>query len=419
MIKKIFTNTFYQMLGKLFTMLVTIATTVIIAKTYGRESYGYFNLMQAWPALVFIIVDFGFNAIATREISRDQSKAGAYLSTILVLRFWMSLVAIITMTGLLQLMPYSQELRNGVRLNLFLILTQALYATTNVIFQPKLRYDLATIGNALGYVYIFIAVVVMSSLRFPVAVLSANYIIGGVITVIFNLWAINKLGVPVKFVLDKVIAKDLFVKSLPLGLMFIFSQINFKIDSIFISAFKLPQNIPLTNAASVAVYGLAYKIFEVSLAVPTYFMNSIYPVFVIREAQEKAAFAQTFKKTLLMLGSLGVVLGILGVLFSPLAIRLLGGPEFSLSVVVLQVLLGGIFLYFLTQPIAWLLVTLDRQRYLPYVYFISAAFNITANLIFIPKYSFYASMLITHASEFLILLMLIFFAKKAWKEKYA
>ena len=209
MIKKIFSNTFYQLIGKVFTMLVTVVVTVIIARAYGREAFGYFNLMQTWPALVYVVIDFGFNAIATREITKDPKKSSAYLSTILVLRFWMSAAAILVISLLLQFMPYSDELKSGIRLNLLLILTQGLYASTTVIFQPNFRYDLAALGSILGYVYTLVSITVMAYFKFPVALLSFNYVLGGVLTFILNLFSIKKMGISVGFKLDKLLAKDL------------------------------------------------------------------------------------------------------------------------------------------------------------------------------------------------------------------
>src|SRR3990167_7036362 len=138
--------------------------------------------MQVWPAFVFIIVDFGFNAIATKEIAKDWKKAEKYFNTILYLRILLSCGFIFLMALLLQFFPYDEILRNGIRLNLLLILTQALYASTTVVFQTKLRYDLSTLGYVSGYVYILIAVVVMSYFKLSVALISFNYVIGGIIS---------------------------------------------------------------------------------------------------------------------------------------------------------------------------------------------------------------------------------------------
>jgi len=69
--QKIAANTIYQLVGKASTMTITIIATMLITRIYGRNLYGEFSIMQSWPALFFIIVDFGINTIATRELSKD------------------------------------------------------------------------------------------------------------------------------------------------------------------------------------------------------------------------------------------------------------------------------------------------------------------------------------------------------------
>ena len=101
-----------------------------------------------------------------------------------------------------------------------------------------------------------------------------------------------------------------------------------------------------------------------------------------------------------------------------MAIKFLGGSEFSQSIGVLRILSSGLFIFYLTSPVSWLIVTLGYQKYLPWVYLISFTFNMVSNFIFIPKYSFYAASWITVFSECIVLILLAFFAKKSWKLKY-
>ncbi|HSX39224.1 MAG TPA: flippase [Candidatus Saccharimonadales bacterium] len=416
---KIAANTAFQIVGKIVSMSITILATVVITRMYGREGYGEFNLMQNFPGLFFIIVDFGINAIATKELSEKWENAEHYLGNILILRIGMSALIMMLAAATLMFFPYSPQLKFGIYLCLFLILTQALYATTNIVFQVKLRYDLSTIGYIIGSVAILILVVVLSYLKVSVTWVSFSYVIGGLITFLVNLYFIKKLNLNIKISVDKTLWKYLFVQSFPLGLMFIFSQINFKADSIMISVLRLPSSLHLSNTESVAVYGLPYKIFEVTLVIPTFFMNAVYPVLIRHMLQGKKKLQNTFMKSLLALFSFGLVSGLLGFVFAPLAIRFLGGSQFTQSIDVLRILMGGLFVFYLTQPLAWLIVTLEKQIYLPYIYLASAVFNVAANYVFIPRYSFYASAYITWISEFLILIMITAAAIKAWKSKYA
>lgn len=418
-VNKIASNTIYQMLGKLVTMSITIYITVLITRVYGRSGYGEFNIMQNFPGLFFIIVDFGLNAIATRELTKDISKAEKYLGNILLIRALLFVIFSAISFIILRYFPYSEDLKFGIYLSLFLILTQALITTLNIVFQVKLRYDYSTIGLILGSIFILLFTLLASKLGWGIIWINFSYVLGGFISFFVSYYFVKRLGFKLKLNYDKQLWKYLFLETLPIGLMFIFSQINFRTDAILLSILSLPSNLGLNNTESVAVYGLPYKIFEVVLVFPTFFMNSVYPIFVRHLNESKEKISATFTKTLWSLLGFGLLIGILGYIFAPLAIQLLGGDEFVLSVPVLRILLLGVFIFFLTQPISWLIVTLGKQKYLPIIYLISAIINVALNLIFIPKYSFFASAHITWISEGIILLLLTIFALKSWKERYA
>lgn len=417
--KKIASNTIYQIIGKIFSLSITILTTLIVTRFYGREGYGAFSLMQNWPAIFFIIIDFGINAIATRELSKDFSKANSLIGNILLIRIILSVFFTLILAIGLTFFPYDANLIFGIRLGLIIILTQALFTTTNIIFQVKLRYDYSTIGYVSGYIFILVSVLIFSLLKFDVSWVNFSYVIGGFITFFINYKFLQKLGVSPDLTFDLKMCKNLLIESLPLGIMFIFSQINFRSDALLLSVLEVPQKYGLNNTESVAVYSLPYKIFDVALVIPTFFMNSVYPVLVQHMEIGKEKIKATFLRSIKFLIFSGLLAGFIGFIFSPLAINFLGGNEFNQSILILQILVSGLVLYYLTQPLAWLIVTLGKQRYLPYIYFISTVINVGLNLYFIPKYSFYASAVITHISEFAILILLILSAHKAWKDKYA
>ncbi|HLD50948.1 hypothetical protein A3K34_02590 [candidate division WWE3 bacterium RIFOXYC1_FULL_40_10] len=417
--KKIAANTIYQLLGKGVSLSITVLATAIITRAYGKFGYGEFSLMQAWPALFFIIADFGLNAIAVKDLAEDWSKASKYFANLLALRLFLSGILITVSAIALVFFPYSQGLQLGIFLSLLLILTQALYATLNVFFQVKHRYDLSTIGYVGGYLIILASILLLSYSKADVMWVSFSYVAGGMLTFFLNLFFIKRLGVSISLKWDPKTVKYLLLSSLPLGLMFIFSQINFKGDSILLSVLPLPKKFGLSAEESVGIYNLPFKIFEVALVLPTFFMNSVYPVLVTHMNEGRQRLKDTFSRSIKFLFFFGLMAGIFGILFAQLAVNILGGAEFMRSIVVLQILMSGVVLYFVTQPISWLIVTLGKQSYLPGIYLIGALLNLFLNIIFIPAYSFYASAIITHISELIVLIMLIIALKKAWKAKYA
>lgn len=416
--KKIAANTIYQLVGKAVSMCITVVGTIIITRSYGREIYGQFSLMQQWPALFFVIADFGMNAIATREISKDWSKAGKYFGNILIFRVIFSLVLMLLIGFFVRSAPYSTGLVLGITLSGALILTQSLFTTTNIIFQVKMRYDLSTIGYLAGYTFILLLIFFFSSIKADVAWLSLSYVFGGLVTFLINYMFILKVGVIPEFKLDKNTISYLVINSLPLGLMFVFSQVNFKADSLLLSLLPIAPFIKMGSEDLVALYSLPYKIFEVALVLPTFFMNSVYPVMVLKAEGSGGELKNTLRTSLRFLFLSSILISAVIFISAPLIIDILGGREFVESVLVLRILSIGLFLYSMTQPLAWIIVTLGFQKYLPFIYLISAVFNVIANLIIIPIYSFYGSAVITHLSEFLILCMLLFTVRKVWLKTY-
>lgn len=416
---KIAKNTFYQLIGKIVSMSITVFIVLIVTRSYGREGYGSFSLMQTWPALFFVVVDFGINAIATRELSKDWSKASDYLGNILLIRVAFSLGIMLLLALSLKFFPYSDWLKSGIILSLALILTQALFSCTNIIFQVKLRYDLSVIGNLLGYVVILALSLYLSAIKADIRLVSFSYVIGGLATFVVNLHFVKKIGVTISLKYNKTMIRYLLLSSLPLGLMFVFSQINFKADSILLSVLKLPLRLGLSNIESVGVYALPYKVFEVALVIPTFLMNSVFPVMVSKMERSSEDLKLLFTRSLRALVLAAMAASIGGVILAPWIVDVLGGAEFHQSVLVLRILLSGLVVFYMTQPFAWLLVTMDSQKVLPYIYLIGAVFNVSANYLLIPRFSFLASSVITIVSELLILILLLLATQKVWRRKYA
>lgn len=418
--KAVANNTFYQLAGKIISMSITILATVIIARLYSREGYGEFNLMQGIPALFFIVADFGINAIAARELSKNYEKAEEYLGNILLMRLCLSVILMVVAALTISFFPYSSSLKLGIYLSLFLILTQAMYATTNIIFQVKLRYDYSALGYVSGSIVILLLVLMFSYLRLNIMWVNFSYVIGGVITFLINFYFISrKIGLNIKLKFDPVVWRYFLVQSLPLGLMFVFSQINFKADSILLSLLEVPDFLTFSKTEAVAVYGLAFKVFEVGLVVPTFFMNAAYPILVKHQLEGAQKLRKTFLRSGAVLLGAGLIASIAGIVLAPLIVNIIGGPEFESSAGVLRILLAGIPIFYISQPVSWLIVTLENQKYLPHIYLIGALFNVIGNYIFIPIYSFYASAILTWTSELIILTLLVVLAIRSWRKVYA
>lgn len=414
-------NTFYQLISKFITMSITFALTYLISKNYGAYGYGLFAIFQSFPALFYIISDFGLNAIGALEISKNEKKGGEVLSNILVLRLILSLLLIIVCLILAFYLYPNEELRFGIALGSLIIIAQTLVATTNIIYQLKLRYDISALTNVISYIFILIGALYLINNQVSVVYLNFLYVVATFLAFGLNFYLLRKFDIKLNVRFQPKYLKKLMILSWPLGLMFVFSQINFKADSILLSILPIP-NLGLTNIETTGVYALPYKIFEVMLVLPTFLMNSAYPLLLKSMQESFEKLKNNFRKTIFyMLGIGGVSSLVLfsGVWFmlTPDLISLIFDSEFIYSRDILLILFSGIFLFFLTQPLAWFLVIIEKQKYLPFIYGFSAILNVSLNYLFIPQYSFYASSVITLITEAVILTLLLGVFFKFWHSK--
>jgi O-antigen/teichoic acid export membrane protein len=168
------------------------------------------------------------------------------------------------------------------------------------------------------------------------------------------------------------------VRSAPIAMGMIFSVLYFRLDIVMLQL--------MTEEKVVGFYSAAYKLFEVAVVLPHSFMLVLFPTLVEEFHADRSQFKSRFKKALLMYSLAGGGLALVLWGFSHEIITLIFGKEFIPSIVVLDVLAGAIFLFFLNFLLANILIASGREiintRNLVGV----TVLNILLNLIWIPQY---------------------------------
>ena len=483
--RKIARNALIQLIGKIITASSTILVTMLIIRHFGPAGFGDFITMITFPTLFWIMADFGFNAIAIREISKDRNKSQSYFSNLLLLRLGLAtLLTLIALTAL-YFLPYSPLVKLGASLNLGTIFMMAVFTTSQAVFQANLKYIYPVLAQCAGAVFnlVFVAVFIYFADFFvlagpwPTSFGHAKGMPLQLLGVVFGSLAGNILmaGMALIFVTrfvslqtikwDKKVAKRLFLATLPVGLALIFDVLDIKIDSVMLSILPLPG--VQSNSAAVGYYGTAFKIFEVILTIPFFFMSAIYPILVrhfqelhtrnriscsclpdlLRNSERAGAIPasprlaeglprrtaggsyevfeywtlakKTFREAFLALLSLSVFGLIAGQVLAPWLIRTLAGAEFTNSIPALRILFWTLPVFFITSLLMHTLLALEKQRVLPWVYGAALILNFVLNLIFIPRHSFLAAAVITGVTEAFILVCLGYFVVLGfgWKGK--
>ncbi len=399
-------NTISQLIGRAVSSVAIVVVSLLIAKRYGPEGYGDFVKITTYVGFFYLVADFGLNAVyLQRTIGSAKAKAQASAKPwrlLLGLRLVVSMILVVVALGILSFMPsgvsqgYTTLVRTGIILFVPVIVAQAVTTTTNAFFQQILRYDLSTVAQNIGSVSMLLAAVGLSFFT-PVAgpfLGIISVITGSVVTALLSLSLVRRrLGM-----IRPVVLLPEFVTylrhSTPLGLALIFNLIYFHSDSIVLTLTR--------STREVGMYGLAYKIFELPLVIPIFFMNSVYPLLLQKSDRAKGGQEQIFGSSFkFLLGSSVVMMFVLWIA-APLVAWV--RPDFAGAQEPLRILILGLPVFFVSALFMWFLIARKQQGTLLMIHGAAMVGNIVCNIVFIPQYGMFAAAWITILSEIFVLL---------------
>lgn len=407
--QKVALNTIVQITAKVVTVLFGFLTMVILTRYLGSEGYGNYMYVLTLVVLFGGFADWGTATIGVREASKNEEKQSLILSNIFLVRLILALLG-----GLLMLLASfwlplktAQELlvRQGILFGSLILILFALKASFGIIFQTKLQiYKLAAadivasilvfliswffIKSQLGLVYLIIAVVLANVAAVGLAAILA------VKTIKF------------KFQIHWPLIRDFLKESLPMGAILLLLTLDNKIDTIMLGLMK--------GSSEVGIYAVAYRIYDVLILGAAYLMSSLLPVLSqygdLQKWQEKIRVI--YQKSFDILLMMGVGAFLFAFLFSPLIIRLITQErfaEFFDAASVVRILSLAIFLSYFNHLTGYTVVALGKQRWYFLVASSALAFNVLANLLVIPQFSYYGAAMVTVLTEGLTLVITSFF----------
>lgn len=387
-LKKITTQTLWQILGKVVTSLATFIILAMVARNYGEAGTGIYTLSLTYLAIFYLLSDFGFNAHMLRKLKVKSEQLKVEWQRLLGTRLMWSAVLAILAIGLLPFWPFATaEFTQAVALGALAIVATGIFVTCNLIFQSRLRYDLSVLASSLGTVVGLAAFVYLVLSKYPVPILLLAHFSGWLVIAIAAVILLRKMILVISPIFDIPYTIDLFKLSWPIGATLVLNVVYFRADSFMISIFR--------SNAEVGIYNLAYAVFQTALVLPTFIMNSYYPLML--KSLKGIKFIGLGLLALAFLGTLVTAI------LAPVMIKILTGEGFVGSAQSLQILALGLPAYFLSALLMWILVTKGRYKIMLAIYTLGLVFNLSLNFIYIPQYSFLAASWITVISEYLIL----------------
>jgi O-antigen/teichoic acid export membrane protein len=375
-----------------------------LTRSLGPAGYGYYNLIFAYLFIFSTVADLGLYTILVREISKvDSGEEKIIASKLFTLRFIVAVLVLIAADLLVFALPYPFLVKLGILIASLFSIFSSLTQVLTGIFQKHLRLYLVSfadvISRASQLALLIVLIYLKAGLLMFVGAAVFSEIIHFLLTLLFSK-SLTRVGISVDF---KYWGETLKI-ALPIAASLVFVLIYFKLDTVLLSLMK--------PAYDVGVYSIAYKILEAVIFLPAIYVGLVMPLLSRHAFGDRPEFIKTFRKAFNVLSVFALPLAAYIFVLSGEIIRIVGGSGFAPAGPVLKILSIAILMIFFGNLGGNAIVALNLQKKGMWIYLAGAVFNVVANLILIPRYSYFATAWTTVATEILITFWMFWLIKK-------
>lgn len=402
---KIALNTIIQVLAKVITVSFTLLTTILLTGYLGKEGYGDYIYVITLALIFGAFADWGTATIGVREAAKETKEKGKLLANILVLRIIFSLSAALLLFAAANLIPLVTSnpalVRQAIKLASLVVIFNASKISFGITFQSKLQMEKMAIADIASSFLILTVSWFFIHQGYGLMFLVGAVVLASIVsTLIAGFLALK--STKYVFQLDGVLMTRLLAESLPMGAVLFLFTVDNKIDTVMLGLIK--------GSAPVGIYGIAYRVYDVLILGAAYLMNVLLPVISRFSdiSKWKKELQEIYQKAFDVLLLAGITVVVLVWIFAPLMVRILTQQrfsEFSDAVNVLRILSLAMFVAYFNHLTGYTIVALGRQRPYLLVAFFALVFNVLANLMVIPRFSYFGAAVVTLLTEGIILLV--------------
>lgn len=397
--KKVAKNSSWIVFQNIFTMILGVVVTGVIARYFGTEKYGIFNYILSITSLFSGIASIGIYHIATKDLTQRPEDEGKILGTSFTIRLIAAILLIIAAETTVCIMTHndSTSMVIGILLSLMMLFSCSevidYYATANL----KVKY--LAVSKCISYIIFAVLKILIVVLKLDIRYYTATYLIEGIIYAIFlsiSYKLIHKnIGKTCKWSFDKDYAKKLLSNCWYFALSSIMVTIYMRIDQVMLGKM-------IEDKSQVGIYSAAVRIAEMWAFVPNSIISSFKPVIMKYKGENNNKEYVKNLQRLYDISSLVSILFAIGItIFARLIIMILYGKAFLEASKILYILIWGIWFGILGNVHYVWLICENKGKYSLFYSATGSISNIIFNAILIPKYGMYGAAIATLISQFI------------------
>lgn len=394
-IGKVIKNISWILIQNIYTMLIGIIITGIVARHYGTEGYGIINLGTSFVSLFSFIAIFGTNHIIINDLTKDRENIGTILKTNFIVRIILSIIALVVCQTAAEIM-YNDF---PIKIIIFLFNINTILSCFDVITyyaQSKIKNKYISICKIISFTILSILKIIVMCYNLNIVYLVATYLIETIIYSLLLIISFNKIkgkDENIIFKYDTKYAKELLKRGKYFALASLMVTIYLKIDQVMLGTFFVDKSV-------VGIYASAVKISELWTFVPISVITSFKPIiFDCKSKNDELAYKKNIQKLYNVVSLVCFMFFIGIIIFGRLGIHIIYGKDYYDAYLPLIILTLGVWFGVLGN-IHYIWMTCEnKEKYSTIYSLVGCVSNIILNAILIPKYSYYGAAIATLVSQ--------------------
>lgn len=390
-----------QIVNYILTFFVVLST----ARYLGAEGFGILSLALSISAIVGVGADLGFNSLIVREVARDIKIESKFVTNVLLIKILLLFFTFGITALLVTVLNYSELVKTVIYIITISVIINSFSGIFNSIFQANEKMEYISAGTVLTGVLLFTGTVIGLYYHYGILFFASIYVISSSFVFIYIFLAyIRKFSLPKKDDIDIGFSLANLKEALYFGTTAFLVAIYFYVASILLSL--------LDGNYAVGIFNASWRLISVFLFIPNAIILALFPVMSRHFKSSKDLLEFEYNKTFKYLSVISIFILIYGFIFAEEIIGICYGPNYSDSVITLQVIIFVVPVIFLTSLFGNLLGSVNRQRFVTIVAAINAVANVSLNILLISKLGYIGAALVTVFTESIgFLLMFLYISK--------
>jgi O-antigen/teichoic acid export membrane protein len=387
-------NTLAQLSGKLVSAGLGLVAVGVMTRYLGQSGFGEFTTVIAFASTFAIIADLGLSLVTTQMINKSGTNQEEVLGNLLTFRLASSLILIGLAPLSVWFFPYNQAIKVGVAVVSWSYLFFSFNQIFVSLFQKELKTHLIAIAEVVSRAVLLVIVILTTWYNWGLTGVLWSMVASNIINFSLHYWFARRLA---KFGWrwSWTIWKQIMSRSWPLLATIVLNLVYLKADILILSLIK-PQ-------ADVGLYGAAYRVVDVLVALPFMFAGLMLPILVKHwsdgaHSSFKFVAQKIFDVTVLATAPLLMA----GYLLARPAMSVVAGTNFIISGSILKILLLAVVAVFFSCVFTYLMISFEEQKRLIKYYLLTAITAMPVYYFAISKYSYFGAAWGTVYSEVLI-----------------